>query len=128
MVGLGLVEASTLGWTAAILAISTEVRAIGVAVAILAITLLGIRIFFRRDLEDIGTALTAFSVGGALVGSATAAAPSLLGFVGATPVVSVALSGPWVGLDLLLHAWMVHAVALMPGLWLYKRYATLRRG
>jgi hypothetical protein len=123
---IGLAEGSTLGWVAPITAVATEVRGIGVIVAVLAITLLGMRVFMRRHLEDLGESLTAYAVGGALIGTAAAAAPAILGFTGAAT-----MSGRMVQPDILeslgtvASLYVTQAPILIGGMWVWLR---LRHG
>jgi hypothetical protein len=123
---VSIAESSTLGWVAPITSVSTEIRAIGVIVAVLAITLLGMRVFMRRHLEDLGESLTAYAVGGALIGTAAAAAPAILGFTGAAT-----MSGHMVQPDILeslgtvASLYVTQAPIIIGGMWAWLR---LRRG
>ena len=119
---VSIAEGSTLGWVAPITAVATEVRGIGVIVAVLAITILGMRVFMRRHLEDLGESLTAYAVGGALIGTAAAAAPAILGFTGASPL-SEAMMQPGIleSLGTVASLSVLHAPLLVGSVWVWRR-------
>jgi len=88
--GLGVAEASTLGWAQTVTTVFTEIRNIGFVCFFGALVIAGIELIFHRHLERIGQVIAAIGVGGGLIGGASAAAASILGGAAAAAVSSVA--------------------------------------
>ena len=124
---VSIADASSLGWVAMISSVATEVRAVGLVALGLAITMAGIRFFFRQRLDDLGETVTAFSVGGAFVGTGLTIAGTLLGFTAASPAAGlVAPTPPFLeSLASALSLWAWQGPLFVGSMALWRR---LRRG
>jgi hypothetical protein len=86
---VGILEASTLGWSTLLTNVFGEMKAIAVIVIGMAILLSGMYIALRRHLQDLGESMTAIAVGAGLVGAVIAGGTGVLSLVAASPLHAV---------------------------------------